>query len=108
MFAPGVPTILSSLRGLAYFEINVRGASTDLHSGSYGGAVPNPAQALAKIVASLHDETGRVAIPGFYDRVREWPARVREQMRGLPFDEERYREETGVPALGGEAGYTVL
>jgi acetylornithine deacetylase/succinyl-diaminopimelate desuccinylase-like protein len=108
MFAPGLPSILSSLRGLAYFQIDVQGPAQDLHSGSYGGAVVNPAMALARILATFHDADGRVAIPGFYDKVREWPAAVRTQMQGLPFDEEHFRAETGAPALGGETGYTVL
>ena len=108
MFAPGQPSILSSLRGLAYFEIHVQGPSGDLHSGSYGGAVVNPAMALARILATMHDENGRVAIPGFYDKVEEWPAKVREQMRSLPFDEKALLAETGASALGGEKGFTVL
>ena len=108
MFAPGLPSVLSSLRGLAYFQIDVQGPAQDLHSGSYGGAVVNPAMALARILATMHDADGRVAIAGFYDAVREWPAHVREQMRGLPFEEEAFREETGALALGGERGYTVL
>ncbi len=108
MFAPGLPSILSSLRGLAYFQIDVEGPSTDLHSGSYGGAVVNPAMALARILATLHDAEGRVAIPGFYDAVRAWDARVREQMRALPFDDEAFRHETGASALGGEVGYSTL
>jgi acetylornithine deacetylase/succinyl-diaminopimelate desuccinylase-like protein len=108
MFAPGLPSILSSLRGLAYFQIDVQGPAQDLHSGSYGGAVVNPAMALAKILATLHDGDGRIAIPGFYDTVDEWPAAVRTQMRGLPFDEKLFRAEVGAPALGGEKGYTVL
>src|SRR5829696_8157159 len=85
MFAPGLPSILSSLRGMAYFQIDVQGPAQDLHSGSYGGAVVNPATTLARILATMHDADARVAIPGFYDAVREWPAHVREQMRGLPF-----------------------
>jgi acetylornithine deacetylase/succinyl-diaminopimelate desuccinylase-like protein len=108
MFAPGLPSILSSLRGLAYFQIDVQGPAQDLHSGSYGGAVVNPAMALARILATLHDANGHIAIPGFYDAVREWPAAVRAQMKSLPFDEAHFRAETGAPALGGEKGYTVL
>ena len=108
MFAPGLPSVLSSLRGLAYFQIDVQGPAQDLHSGSYGGAVVNPAMALARILATMHDADGRIAIPGFYDAVREWPAHVREQMRALPFDEETFRAETGAVALGGEPGHTVL
>ena len=108
MFAPGLPSILSSLRGLAYFEINVQGPKGDLHSGSYGGAVVNPAMALARILATLHDENGHIAIPGFYDRVRDWDPKIREQMRSLPFKDAGFMEETGVAALGGEKGYATL
>ena len=108
MFAPGQPSILSSLRGLAYFEVRVQGPQSDLHSGMYGGAVVNPAMALARILATLHDADGRIAIPGFYDTVKPFPDAVRAQMRGLPFDEEHFRAEVGAPALGGEPGYTVL
>jgi acetylornithine deacetylase/succinyl-diaminopimelate desuccinylase-like protein len=108
MFAPGLPSILSSLRGLAYFEINVQGPVGDLHSGSYGGAIVNPAMALARILATFHDENGRIAIPGFYDKVREWDPRIREQMRSLPFNDKTLMKETGVDALGGEKGYTTL
>ena len=108
MFAPGLPSLLSSLRGMVYFQIDVTGPATDLHSGSYGGAVVNPAMALARILASFHDADGRVAIPGFYDAVLAWEARVREQIRALPFDEEHFRAETGALALGGEPGFSVL
>ena len=108
MFAPGIPSILSSLRGLAYFQIDVEGPTVDLHSGSYGGAVVNPAMALARILATLHDEKRSVAIPGFYHAVRDWPEGVRTQMRGLPFDDEHFRAETGARALGGEEGYSTL
>jgi len=108
MFAPGIPSVLSSLRGMAYLQIDVDGPGGDLHSGSYGGAVVNPAMALARILATLHDDTGRVAIPGFYDRVSEWDPEVRGQIRALPFDERRFLEETGASVLGGEAGYSTL
>jgi acetylornithine deacetylase/succinyl-diaminopimelate desuccinylase-like protein len=108
MFAPGVPSILSSLRGMSYLQIDVRGSDRDLHSGSYGGAVVNPAMALARILATMHDEQWHVAIPGFYDAVRDWPEAVRAQMRELPFADGTLREETGVPVLGGETGYTTL
>ena len=108
MFAPGLPSILSSLRGLAYFEITAQGPSGDLHSGSYGGAVVNPAMALARVLATLHDADGHIMIPGFYDSVREWPAAIRTQMRGLPFDDAHFLAEVGATALGGEKGYTTL
>ena len=108
MFAPGLPSILSSLRGLAYFEVEVQGPASDLHSGIYGGAVVNPATALARIIASFHDENWHVAIPGFYDAVRDWEPRVLREMRALPFDEERFRQEVGAPMLNGEADRSTL
>lgn len=108
MFAPGIPSILSSLRGLAYFQIDVRGPAGDLHSGMYGGAVVNPAMALARILATMHNADGSIAIPGFYDAVRPFPPHVIEGMKHLPFDEEHFRREVGAPALGGEPGTTVL
>ncbi|HEY2376547.1 MAG TPA: dipeptidase [Gemmatimonadaceae bacterium] len=108
MFAPGLPSILSSLRGLAYFQIDVQGPSTDLHSGSYGGAVVNPAMALARILATMHDSKGHIAIDGFYDKVIDWGDAARRKIRTLPFDEGHFRDETGAPALGGEAGFSVL
>lgn len=108
MFAPGQPSILSSLRGLAYFQIDVQGPICDLHSGSYGGAVVNPAMALARILATMHDENGHIAIAGFYDKVRTWEPRILEQMRKLPFDPEEFKKETGVTTLGGEKGYSIL
>ena len=108
MFAPGVPSILSSLRGLAYFEVTVRGPASDLHSGMYGGAVANPAMALARALATLHDARGRIAIKGFYDRVKPFPAAVLKGMRKLPHSDAKFRKEVGVRALGGEAGKTTL
>jgi acetylornithine deacetylase/succinyl-diaminopimelate desuccinylase-like protein len=107
MFAPGMPTIGASLRGLAYFEIRVRAAKSDLHSGTYGGAVANPATALARIIASFHDENGHILVPGFYDDVRT-ATEFLEQIRTLPFEDEDFRAETGVPALFGEKGFTTL
>ncbi|MBX3134231.1 MAG: dipeptidase [Gemmatimonadaceae bacterium] len=108
MFAPGIPSILSSLRGLAYLQLDVTGPNSDLHSGMYGGAVVNPAAALARIVASFHDADGRIAIDGFYDAVRPFPDAVRVGMRELPFDEAEFKAQLGVTDLGGEPGYTTL
>jgi acetylornithine deacetylase/succinyl-diaminopimelate desuccinylase-like protein len=108
MFAPGLPSILSSLRGLAYVQIDVRGANGDLHSGMYGGAVVNPAMALARMLSTMHDADGRITIPGFYDAVRPFPDAVRAQMRTLPFSDDGLMDEVGVSALGGEPGYTTL
>lgn len=108
MFAPGLPSITMGLRGLAYMEIRVQGPKSDLHSGSYGGAVVNPANALADILAKLKDENGRVAVPGFYDDVRDLTDRERDAMSKLPFTEDELREEVGAPALAGEKGYGAL
>jgi acetylornithine deacetylase/succinyl-diaminopimelate desuccinylase-like protein len=108
MFAENLPSVLFSLRGLAYFEIHVRGARSDLHSGQFGGAVANPGNALAKIIASLHASDGRVAVKGFYDDVAEWDEETREQIRSLPFDEEAFRKDLQVSALTGEAGWSPL
>ncbi len=105
MFAPGLPSITVGLRGLAYMEVRVQGPSTDLHSGAYGGAVVNPALVLARILSQLHDEKGRIAIPGFYDRVHELTQEQRDAIAALPFEEEGLREEVGAPALGGEQGF---
>ncbi len=108
MYAPGLPTITYGLRGLAYMEMSVRGPSHDLHSGLYGGAVPNPINELARIINALHDDGGRVTIPGFYDDVRPLEEEERQAFAALPFSEEEYRQETGVSKLKGEEGYTTL
>lgn len=108
MFAEGVPSILSSLRGLSYFQIDVQGPSGDLHSGMYGGAVVNPATALAHIIASMHDSDGRVAIEGFYDEISPFDDRVIAGMRDLPHTDDEFKRDVGVTRLGGEAGYTTL
>lgn len=108
MFAEGMPSIQSSLRGLSYFQIDVQGPSGDLHSGSYGGAVVNPAMALARILATMHDDDGHVAIAGFYDDVSPFPERVIRGMRELPHSDDEFKREIGVKSLGGESGFTTL
>lgn len=108
MFAPGVPSITYGLRGLVYFQLEVRSASADLHSGSFGGAVPNAALAMAQIVAGLKDAAGRVTIPGFYDDVRPLDDEERRALAELPFDESRFRAGLGANELAGEAGCTTL
>ena len=109
MFAPDLPTLCVGLRGMIYTEIEARGAKTDLHSGMYGGAAPNPFIALAQIIAQLKRTDGRVAIPGFYDGIEEPTKAELEAWRSLPFDEEVFRhDEIGSPALTGEAMFTVL
>ncbi len=109
LFAPGLPTICVGLRGMIYTEIEVRGAKTDLHSGMYGGAAPNPFFALAHIIAKLKDENGRILIPGFYDDIVAPGVEQVAAWRSLPFDEEEYRKtEVGSKQLVGEPGYSVL
>jgi acetylornithine deacetylase/succinyl-diaminopimelate desuccinylase-like protein len=109
MFAPGLPTLCVGLRGMIYTEIEVRGARTDLHSGMYGGAAPNPFIALAQIIARLKNESGEILIPGLYDKVIPPSEEELAAWRSLPFDEEHYREtEVGSKMLVGEPGYSVL
>ncbi len=109
MFAPELPTLCVGLRGMIYTELAVQGAATDLHSGMYGGAAPNPFVALAQIIAKLKGEDGEIKIPGFYDGIEEPTADELAAWKSLPFDEEAYRShEVGSPALTGEAGYSVL
>jgi acetylornithine deacetylase/succinyl-diaminopimelate desuccinylase-like protein len=108
MFAPGLPCLLFSLRGLAYCEIHVDGPSSDLHSGSYGGPVVNPAMALSQILATLVDDSGRIAIDGFYDDVVDWDEEMRDGIRSLPFDEGEFAAWVGAPLAGGETAYSVL
>lgn len=107
MIGEGIPTIGVSLRGLAYLEVRVHGPAQDLHSGSYGGTVVNPATALARIISTFHDENWHVAIPGFYDDVD--PAEdFRVKIKDIEFDEEKFRQETGAGSLQGEKGYGTL
>jgi len=109
LFAPGLPTLCVGLRGMIYTEIEVRGAKTDLHSGMYGGAAPNPFVALAQILARLKDENGHILIPGFYDDIVPPSPEELAAWRSLPFDEEEYRiHEVGSRQLVGERGYSVL
>jgi acetylornithine deacetylase/succinyl-diaminopimelate desuccinylase-like protein len=109
MFAADLPTLCVGLRGMIYTEIEVRGARTDLHSGMYGGAAPNPFVALAQVIARLKDTDGRILVPGIYDKVAKPTEAELAAWRALPFDEEEYREaEVGSVALTGEAGYSVL
>jgi acetylornithine deacetylase/succinyl-diaminopimelate desuccinylase-like protein len=109
MFAPGIPAITLGLRGIVGAEIVVSGPARDLHSGSYGGAAPNPFQALAEIITGLKDKDGRVLIPGFYDRVVPPPAEEAQGWKRLPFDEAAFlHDEVGAPALTGEPEFTAL
>lgn len=106
MLGPDWPTLTYALRGLAYFELRVEGPAHDLHSGIYGGVVANPANVLAKLIAGMHDDDGRVTLPGFYDKVRELSDEERAALARLPMDEDYYLKQSGAPALAGEKGYT--
>lgn len=108
MIGPGIPTLTYGLRGIACLEFTVRGPALDLHSGVYGGAIQNPAAAVAGIVASLHDGEGRIRIPGFYDRVLPLEPWEREMWASLPDGDAATLAETGSPGLWGEVGYTSL
>ncbi len=105
MFAPELPTICVGLRGMVYYELFVQGADHDLHSGVYGGAAPNPMQAIAEIICALKDRDGHIQVPGFYDRVVPPSTKEREAWARLPFDEHEYTEkEMGARELVGEPG----
>ncbi|MDP7034003.1 MAG: dipeptidase [Planctomycetota bacterium] len=107
-FAPGMPAITYGLKGLTFYEVTLTGPQRDLHSGVYGGAVGNPANNLARILADLLDEEGRIQIPGFYDDCRPLADWEREQFAALPFDEDGFREYVGMDALFGEEGFSTL
>jgi len=108
MIDPEIPTITYGLRGMTYLEIRVSGPDHDLHSGIFGGIIHNPAQVLCELVAGMHDESGRVTIPGFYDKVRPLSAEERSELSRLPMDDHFYLRQTGAPALFGESGYTPI
>jgi len=108
MFARGVPSICYGLRGLVYYQIDLRGSSTDLHSGSFGGAVANPAFVLAQMIAQMKDKSGRIRIPNFYDDVKPLQEEERKAWASLPFNEKQYRKDFGIPKLFGETGFTTL
>jgi acetylornithine deacetylase/succinyl-diaminopimelate desuccinylase-like protein len=108
MFARGVPSICYGLRGLVYFQIDLRGSSTDLHSGSFGGAVANPAIVLSQMLAQMKDRGGRIKIPGFYDDVVPLNDDERQAWASLPFNEKKYKKDFGIPKVYGESAYTTL
>ncbi|MFZ3596770.1 dipeptidase [Streptomyces sp. BH104] len=108
MWSEDTPTVCTGMRGLADCEIELYGPDQDIHSGSFGGAVPNPATAAARLVAALHDEHARVAVPGFYDGIVELTDRERELFAELPFDEEQWLRTAKSRATHGEAGHSTL
>ena len=108
MFGRGLPSICYGLRGLAYWQVDLVGPNSDLHSGFYGGAVANPIQVLCEMLASLKDAQGHIQIPGFYDDVREITVAERAEFARLPHDDDEFRRSIGVAELAGEAGYPTL
>ena len=109
MIAPDVPSATVGMRGLVAFDVALRTATIDLHSGMWGGTVPNAARIAARVIAALQDEGGRVAIPGFYDAVRTLSPAEQESLDAQPFDEATFKAQGGsVPFLEGEDGYSPL
>ncbi len=108
MFARGVPSVCYGLRGLSYMEVELTGPKSDLHSGSFGGSVHNPIQALSEIIASLHDKNGRVTVKGFYNDVRSLTKAERSAFTKLPWNDKNYAKDLGVKQLYGEKGFTTL
>ena len=108
MLERGIPSICYGLRGLVYCQIDLRGTKTDLHSGSFGGAVANPAFVLAQVLSQMKDRGNRIKIPGFYDAVRPLSDDERAEWKKLPFNETKYRKEIGAPRLTGEKGFGVF
>jgi acetylornithine deacetylase/succinyl-diaminopimelate desuccinylase-like protein len=108
MFAKGVPSVCYGLRGLAYMEVEVTGPNSDLHSGSFGGSVHNPIQALSEMIAALHDKNGKITVKGFYNRVRPLLKAERNAYKKLPWDDRKYAKQLGLKELYGEKGFTTL
>jgi len=106
IIAADKPAITTGLRGLAYYELKVYGPAKDLHSGLYGGIIHNPAQALAELIAGMHDKKGRITLPGFYDNVRKLSKKDRKEFARLPLKKKTYLEQTGAPGLWGEPDFT--
>ncbi len=108
LYAPGIPTINYGLRGLSYMEVEITGPNRDLHSGSFGGAVANPINELAKLIAKLHNKDGKITIPGFYKNVKRLTKKEKENIKKLRFSEKKFAKELGVKELQGEKGYSTL
>ena len=108
LFEPGVPTLTYGLRGLSYLEVEITGPDRDLHSGSYGGAVPNPVNILVDLIAKLHDKNNKITIPHFYDDVLKLTKVERENFKKLKLSDKKFAREAGVKELMGEKGYTTL
>ena len=107
-YGPGKPAITYGLRGIYYFELRLKGPNVDLHSGSFGGSVSNPANAITKMLAALIDDQGRIQVPRFYDGIAELTAEEQQQFADLNFDDQAYKEQLGVKEIFGEEGFTTL
>lgn len=108
MLAPDKPTIIYALRGMAYFELRIYGPSADLHSGVFGGVIENPANVLSYLIAGMHDDHGRVTLPGFYQKVRPISAEESAELSKVGMNEHAYLSMTGAPGLGGEEGFSPI
>ncbi|MCJ7694318.1 MAG: dipeptidase [Anaerolineaceae bacterium] len=108
MIAPDRPTIVYGLRGLAYFELRINGPKADLHSGLFGGIIHNPAIVMSEVISRMHDQDGKVTLPGFYENVKELSQAEREKILSLDLNDTHFIDMTGVPQLYGEKGYTQL
>jgi acetylornithine deacetylase/succinyl-diaminopimelate desuccinylase-like protein len=108
MLAKGVPSITYGLRGLNYYQVEITGPSQDLHSGVFGGAVPNPLTVLSEMIAKLHDKNFRVTVPGFYKDVAQLSRAERKALNSLPWKEKEFRKTVGAPQLCGEKGYSIV
>ncbi len=108
ILGPDQPSICYAVRGMTYMEVRAKGPKRDLHSGSYGGSVHNPAQAIGEIIAALHDDNGTITIPGFYDKVRAISDEERAQLAEIPYSLEQWQEETGLKKIWGESEYSLI
>jgi acetylornithine deacetylase/succinyl-diaminopimelate desuccinylase-like protein len=108
MIAADKPTIIYALRGMAYFELQIFGPKADLHSGTFGGVVANPANVLSKLIAAMHDQQGHITLPGFYDQVRDISETERAALSRLGMDDDFYKSISGAPELNGEKGFTAV
>jgi len=108
MMDEDIPSITCGLRGIAYFDVKVKGPNRDLHSGLYGGVVANPINVLASMIAKLTDDNGKITIPGFYDSVNEFSDEFRASINSAPFNEEEFKQSIGITAIYGECGYTAI
>jgi acetylornithine deacetylase/succinyl-diaminopimelate desuccinylase-like protein len=107
-FSKKLPAVTFGLRGIAFVEVFVYGPNRDVHSGGFGGAIANPINVLCAMVGQLHDKNGRIAVPGFYKKVKSISKWEKQQFKKLPYSEAAYKKSLGIPALHGEKGFTTL